>query len=177
MKKNLFIACLLFVATMLTGCSRSQTVIKSADGSQSGEAVVKTMSQTVIKSADGSQKVDLTGTWVAKTRNATFKMIFGSDGSFTYGCGGGSYGGPEQLSIGSNGRVRVDKEFNQWWYKGTYKTSGNILITSCDELKSYVGSIGVEKGETQNFVIRIVDNDELVIQTSGTGNTRTYKRQ
>ena len=156
MKKILFLACLLFVATMLTGCSGSQTVIKSADG---------------------SQKVDLTGTWVAKNGNTTFKMIFGSDGSFTYGSGGGSHGGPAQLSVGSDGDISVDKEFNQWWYKGTYKTSGNILITSCDELKSYVGSIGVEKGETQNFVINIVDNDELVIQTSGTGNTRTYKRQ
>ena len=152
MKKILLLACTLFVATMLTG-------------------------QTVIKSADGSQKVDLTGTWVAKDGNATFKMIFGSDGSFTYGCGGGSHGGPAQLSVGSNGRVRVDKEFNQWWYKGTYKTFGNILKVSCDELKSYVGSIGVEEGETSNFVIIVVDNDELVIQTSGTGSIRTYKRQ
>ena len=41
MKKILFLACLLFVATVLTGCSGSQTVIKRADG---------------------SQKVDLTGT-------------------------------------------------------------------------------------------------------------------
>ena len=156
MKKILFLACLLFVATMLTGCSESQTVIKSADG---------------------SQKVDLTGTWVAKNGNTTFKMIFGSDGSFTYGCGDGSHGGPAQLSVGSNGRVSVDKEFNRWWYKGTYKTSGNILKASCDELKLYVGNIGVEKGETQNYVVSIVSNDELVIQTSGTGNTRTYKRQ
>ena len=156
MKKKLFIACLLFVATMLTGCSGSQTVIKSADG---------------------SQKVDLTGTWVAKNGNTTFKMIFGSDGSFTYGCGGGSHGGPAQLSVGSDGDISVDKEFNKWWFKGTYKTSGNILKASCDELKSYIGSIGVEKGETKNFVISIVDNDELVIQTSGTGNIRTYKRQ
>ena len=156
MKKILFLACLLFVATMLTGCSGSQTVIKSADG---------------------SQKVDLTGTWVAKNGNTTFKMIFGSDGSFTYGCGGGSYGGPAQLSVGSNGSVSVDKEFNNWWLKGTYKTSGNILITSCDELKNYSGGLSFKKGETQNFVINIVDNDELVIQTSGTGNTRTYKRQ
>ena len=156
MKKILFLACLLFVATMLTGCSGSQTVIKSADG---------------------SQKVDLTGTWVAKNGNTTFKMIFGSDGSFTYGCGGGSHGGPAQLSVGSNGSVSVDKEFNNWWLKGTYKTSGNILITSCDELKNYSGGLSFKKGETKNFVINIVDNDELVIQTSGTGNTRTYKRQ
>ena len=156
MKKILFLACLLFVATMLTGCSGSQTVIKSADG---------------------SQKVDLTGTWVAKNGNTTFKMIFGSDGSFTYGCGGGSHGGPAQLSVGSNGDISVDKEFNKWWVKGTYKTSGNILITSCDELKNYSGGLSFKKGETQNFVINIVDNDELVIQTSGTGNTRTYKRQ
>ena len=156
MKKKLFIACLLFVATMLTGCSGSQTVIKSADG---------------------SQKVDLTGTWVAKNGNTTFKMIFGSDGSFTYGCGGGSHGGPAQLSVGSDGDISVDKEFNKWWLKGTYKTSGNILITSCDELKNYSGGLSRKKGESCNYVINIVDNDELVIQTSGTGNTRTYKRQ
>ncbi len=156
MKKILFLACLLFVATMLTGCSGSQTVIKSADG---------------------SQKVDLTGTWVAKNGNTTFKMIFGSDGSFTYGCGGGSNGGPAQLSVGSNGDISVDKEFNKWWLKGTYKTSGNILITSCDELKNYSGGLSTKKGESCNYVINIVDNDELVIQTSGTGNTRTYKRQ
>lgn len=152
MKKILLLACTLFVATMLTG-------------------------QTVIKSADGSQKVDLTGTWVAKNGNTTFKMIFGSDGSFTYGCGGGSNGGPAQLSVGSNGDISVDKEFNKWWLKGTYKTSGNILITSCDELKNYSGGLSTKKGESCNYVINIVDNDELVIQTSGTGNTRTYKRQ
>lgn len=142
MKKILFIACSLFVATMLAGCL------------DKGKASSKPGSQTVIKSVDGSQKVDLAGTWKATHDKYTFKMIFGSDGS-----------------------LRVDKEFNQWWYKGTYRTSGNVLKASCDELKSYVGSIGVEKGETQNFVISIVDNDELVIQTSGTGNTRTYKRQ
>lgn len=156
MKKILFLACLLFVATMLTGCSGSQTVIKSADG---------------------SQKVDLTGTWVAKNGNTTFKMIFGSDGSFTYGCGGGSHGGPAQLSVGSDGDISVDKEFNKWWYKGTYKTSGNILIASCDELKDYSGGLSSKKGDTHNYVVNIVSNDELVIQTSGTGNTRTYKRQ
>lgn len=156
MKKKLFIACLLFVATMLTGCSGSQTVIKSADG---------------------SQKVDLTGTWVAKNGNNTFKMIFGSDGSFTYGCGGGSHGGPAQLSVGSDGDISVDKEFNKWWYKGTYKTSGNILIASCDELKNYSGRLSSKKGDTNNYVVNIVSNDELVIQTSGTGSTRTYKRQ
>lgn len=165
MKKILFIACLLFVATMLAGCL------------DKGKSASKAGSQTVIKSVDGSQQVDLTGTWIATHDKYTYKMIFGSDGSFTYGCGGGSHGGPEQLSVGSDGGLRVDKEFNQWWYKGTYRTSGNVLKAFCDELKSYVGSIGVEKGETQNFVISIVDNDELVIQTSGTGNTRTYKRQ
>ena len=164
MKKILLIACSLFVATMLTGCL------------DKGKAASKTGSQTVIKSGDGSQKVDLTGTWVCKDGNATFKMIFGSDGSLTYGCGGGSHGGPEQLSVGSDGGLRVDKEFNQWWYKGTYKTSGNILITSCDELKDYSGGLSMKKGESWNYVINIVDNDELVIQTSGTGNTRTYKR-
>ena len=157
MKKKLFIACLLFVATMLTGCSGSQTVIKSADG---------------------SQKVDLTGTWVAKNGNTTFKMIFGSDGSFTYGCGGGSHGGPAQLSVGSDGDISVDKEFNIWWLKGTYKTSGNILTLTYNEFKDYSGDLGdKKKGDANNFVVSIVSNDELVIQTSGTGNIRTYKRQ
>lgn len=75
----------------------------------------------MIKNSDGSQEVDLVGTWKSKQGSYTFKMIFGSDGSFTYGCGGGVYGGPEQLSVGSDGGIRVDKEFNQWWYKGTYK--------------------------------------------------------
>jgi|GEM_PF-3577572 len=165
MKKILLIACSLFVATMLAGCL------------DKGKASSKTGSQTVIKSVDGSQKVDLAGTWAAKDGNYILKMIFGSDGSFTYGCGGGSHGGPEQLSVGSDGGLRVDKEFNQWWYKGTYKTSGNILIASCDELKNYSGALSVKKGESCNYVISVVDNDELVIQTSGTGNTRTYKRQ
>lgn len=157
MKKKLFIACLLFVATMLTGCSGSQTVIKSADG---------------------SQKVDLTGTWVAKKGNTTFKMIFGSDGSFTYGCGGGSHGGPAQLSVGSDGDISVDKEFNKWCLKGTYKTSGNILTSTVKEKKEYNVSSGMPgAGGTQNFIINIVSENELVIQTSGTGNTRTYERQ
>lgn len=163
MKKILFIACSLFVATMLTGCL------------DKGKAASKPGSQTVIKSVDGSQKVDLTGTWVAKDGNYTFKMIFGSDGSLTYGCGGGSHGGPEQLSVGSDGGLRVDKEFNRWWIKGTYKTSGNILTLTYNEFKDYSGALrDVKNGDAVNFVVNIVSNDELVIQLKS---IRTYKRQ
>lgn len=163
MKKILFIACSLFVATMLTGCL------------DKGKSASKAGSQTVIKSVDGSQKVDLTGTWVAKDGNKTFKMIFGSDGSLTYGCGGGSHGGPEQLSVGSDGGLRVDKEFNRWWIKGTYKTSGNILTLTYNEFKDYSGALrDVKKGDADNFVVNIVSNDELVIQLKS---IRTYKRQ
>ena len=163
MKKILFIACSLFVATMLAGCL------------DKGKASSKTGSQTVIKSVDGSQKVDLAGTWVAKDGNYTFKMIFGSDGSLTYGCGGGSHGGPEQLSVGSDGGLRVDKEFNSWWIKGTYKTSGNILTLTYNEFKDYSGALrDVKKGDANNFVVNIVSNDELVIQLKS---IRTYKRQ
>ena len=165
MKKLLLVVCSLFIAAMFTGCP------------EKGKSASQNKSQTIIKSVDGSQKVDLTGTWMAKHDKYTFKMIFGSDGSFTYGCGGGSRGGPEQLSVDSDGGLRVDKEFNRWWYKGTYKTSGNVLITTCDELKDYSGDLSMKKGETCNFVISIVDDNELVIQTSGTGSTRTYKRQ
>lgn len=163
MKKILFIACSLFVATMLTGCL------------DKGKSASKAGSQTVIKSVDGSQKVDLTGTWVAKDGNKTFKMIFGSDGSLTYGCGGGSHGGPEQLSVGSDGGLRVDKEFNRWWIKGTYKTSGNILTLTYNEFKDYSGALrDVKKGDADNFVVNIVSNDELIIQLKS---IRTYKRQ
>ena len=166
MKKLLLVVCSLFIAAMFTGCP------------EKGKSASQNKSQTIIKSVDGSQKVDLTGTWMAKHDKSTFKMIFGSDGSFTYGCGGGSRGGPEQLSVDSDGGLRVDKEFNRWWYKGTYKTSGNILTSTVNEKKIFSGGAGMpEIGGSQNFVISIVDDNELVIQTSGTGSTRTYKRQ
>ncbi|MBQ1870523.1 MAG: hypothetical protein II146_08640, partial [Treponema sp.] len=99
----------------------------------------------------------------------------GSDGSFTYGCGGGSRGGPEQLSVDSDGGLRVDKEFNRWWLKGTYKTTGNILTLTYNEMKDYSGALrDVKKGDSDNFVVNIVSNDELVIQLNS---IRTYKRQ
>lgn len=160
MKKILLLACTLFVATMFTSCFSKQ-------------------SETVIYNSDGSQEVDLVGTWKSEQGSYTFKMIFGIAGSFTYGCGDGVYGGPAQLSVGGDGEIRVDKEFNRWWYKGTYKTSGNVLIVTVEQVKDYTrGSSNLPgAGETQNFIINIVSEDELVIQTSGTGSTRTYKRQ
>ena len=82
---------------------------------------------------------------------------------------------PEQLSVDSDGGLRVDKEFNQWWIKGTYKTSGNILTLTYNEFKDYSGALrDVKKGDANNFVVNIVSNDELVIQLKS---IRTYKRQ
>ncbi len=132
---------------------------------------------SIIKSADDRQKVDLTGTWKATGRDGVyFKMIFGEDGSFTYGCG--SDRAPEQLSFSSNGSIKAYREFNVWWIKGTYKTTGNILITTCEDFRDYYDVMrGIRRGTTDNFVVSIIDENELVIQTAGTGSVRTYKRE
>ncbi|WP_147614661.1 hypothetical protein [Treponema pectinovorum] len=131
---------------------------------------------SIIKSADDRQKVDLTGTWKATGRDGVYyKMIFGEDGSFTYGCG--SDRGPEQLSFSSNGSIKAYREFNGWWIKEAYKTSGNILIATYDEVKDYYNVSKLREGTTVNFVVSIIDENELVIQTAGTGAVRTYKRK
>lgn len=134
---------------------------------------------SIIKSADDRQKVDLTGTWKATGRDGVYyKMIFGEDGSFTYGCG--SDRAPEKLSFSSNGNIKAYGEFNVWWIKGTYKTSGNILITTCEDFRDYYDTERtLRRGTTVNFVVSIIDENELVLQKSstGTGAVRTYKRK
>ncbi|MGI5057914.1 hypothetical protein [Treponema pectinovorum] len=134
---------------------------------------------SIIKSADGRQKVDLTGTWKATGRDGVYyKMIFGEDGSFTYGCG--SDRAPEKLSFSSNGSIKAYREFNVWWIKGTYKTTGNILIAKYDDFKDFYGNLNdTRRGTTVNFVVSIIDENELVLQKSstGTGAVRTYKRK
>ena len=118
----------------------------------------------------------MTGTWVCKNSTYTFKMIFEEDGSFKYGLG--QPGGPGQLSFGSGGGLVVNQEFNRWYYTGKYTTKGNVLTSTCEAMKNFTGgNIGLKEGETQNFLITIVDSNELVITTSGTGSIRTYKRQ
>ena len=130
---------------------------------------------TEIRSADGTDKVNLTGTWVCKNGNYVFKMIFGEDGSFKYGCG--RPGGPGQLSFGSGGGLVVNKEFNEWYYTGKYTTKSNVIMTTCETKKEFSSSVSVKVGETSNYLVTIVDSNELVITSSGTGNVRTYKRQ
>lgn len=132
---------------------------------------------SIIKSADDRQKVDLTGTSKATGRDGVYyKMIFGEDGSFTYGCG--SDRAPEKLSFSSNGNIKAYGEFNGRWIKGTYKTTGNILIVKYDDFRDYYGILNdTRRGTTVNFVVSIIDENELVIQTAGTGSVRTYKRK
>ena len=165
MKRNrkMVAALLALAAVTLASCSKVQALLGRGHGA------------TEIRSADGTDKVDLTGTWVCKNGKYVFKMIFGEDGSFKYGCG--RPGGPGQLSFGSGDGLVVNQEFNEWYYTGKYTTKGNVLTSTCEAMKNFGASIGVKEGETQNFLITIVDSNELVIATSGTGNIRTYKRQ
>ncbi|WP_147612590.1 hypothetical protein [Treponema pectinovorum] len=63
---------------------------------------------------------------------------------------------------------------------GGLKTTGNILIVQYDDFRDYYGILSnVRKGGTQNFVVSIIDENELVLQKSstGTGAVRTYKRK
>ena len=132
--------------------------------------LVRKQGATEIRSADGTNKVNLTGTWVCKNSTYTFKMIFEEDGSFKYGCGRPR--GPGQLSFGSGGGLVVNQEFNQWYYTGKYTTKGNVLRFTPEEKKDFSNLISnVKIGETENYLVTILDDNELVI------NTRTYKRQ
>lgn len=162
--KKMMAALLALAAVTLASCDKVQALLGRGQGA------------TEIRSADGTDKVDLTGTWVCKNGKYVFKMIFEEDGSFKYGCG--RPGGPGQLSFGSGGGLVVDQEFNQWYYTGKYTTKSNVLTATCEAMKNFSGAnVGVKEGGTQNFLVTIVDSNELVIATSGTGNIRTYKRQ
>ena len=166
MKRNrkMVAALLALAAVTLASCSKVQALIGRGQGA------------TEIRSADGTDKVNLTGTWVCKDGKFVFKMIFEEDGSFKYGCG--QPGGPGQLSFGSGGGLVVYQEFNRWYYTGKYTTKGNVMTFTPEEKKDFSGAISnVKIGETRNFLVTIVDSNELVITTSGTGSTRTYKRQ
>ena len=157
-------AALVLAAGTLASCSKVQALIGRGQGA------------TEIRSVDGTDKVDLTGTWVCKNGKYVFKMIFGEDGSFKYGCG--RPGGPGQLSFGSGDGLVVNQEFNEWYYTGKYTTKGNVMMFTAEEKKDFHNLIPeVKIGGTQNFLVTIVDSNELVITTSGTGNVRTYKRQ
>ena len=157
--KKMVAALLALAAVTLASCSK----VQARQGA------------TEIRSADGTDKVNLTGTWVCKDGNYVFKMIFEEDGSFKYGLG--RPGGPGQLSFGSGGGLVVNQEFNQWYYTGKYTTKGNVLTATCEAMKNFTKAYVPKEGETQNFLVTIVDSNELVITTSGTGSTRTYKRQ
>ena len=163
LKKWTKAALLVLAAVTLASCSKVQALIGRGQGA------------TEIKSADGTDKVDLTGTWVCKNGKYVFKMIFEEDGSFKYGCG--RPGGPGQLSFGSGGGLVVNQEFNVWYYTGKYTTKGNVIMATCETKKEFSSSVSVKVGETSNYLVTIVDSNELVIASSGTGNIRTYKRQ
>ena len=166
MKRNRKMVAALFAlaAVTLASCDKVQALLGRGQGA------------TEIRSADGTDKVDLTGTWVCKNGKFVFKMIFEEDGSFKYGCG--RPGGPGQLSFGSGGGLVVNQEFNQWYYTGKYTTKGNVIMATCETKKDFVNDINnVKVGETSNYLVTIVDSNELVITSSGTGNVRTYKRQ
>ena len=165
MKRNrkMVAALLALAAVTLASCSKVQALLGRGQGA------------TEIRSADGTDKVDLTGTWVCKDGNYVLKMIFEEDGSFKYGCG--RPGGPGQLSFGSGGGLVVNQEFNEWYYTGKYTTKGNVIMATCETRKVFTSGLRVKEGETTNYLVTIVDSNELVITTSGTGSTRTYKRQ
>lgn len=132
---------------------------------------------TVIKSADGKQSVDMTGTWICEEGLYTRKMIFGNNNSFKYGCGGERSGGPAQLFINSDGGIGEEKEFNQWWYSGTFKINGNIFITTCEDLRDFSRELNMKKGDTDNYIVNIVNENEVLIQWSGSSKLRTFKRK
>lgn len=156
--KKLFLVSLAVVGVTLCSCGKS--------------------SSTAIKSEDGKEKIDLVGTWTSDEGRYTFRMVFGEDKSFKYGCGGGRSGGPMQLSVGKGGGVHTEIDFNQWWESGTFKTSKNVLIATVKDYKVYTdGNLNINKGDHENFVITIVDNNEIVVQNSRTGSVRTYKRK
>ena len=162
--KKMVAALLALAAVTLASCSKVQALLGRGQGT------------TEIRSADGTDKVDLTGTWVCKNGKFVFKMIFEEDGSFKYGCG--RPGGPGQLSFGSGDGLVVNQEFNEWYYTGKYTTKGNVMMFTAEEKKDFHNSISnVKIGETLNYLVTIVDSNELVIASSGTGSVRTYKRQ
>ena len=162
--KKMVAALLALAAVTLASCSKVQALLGRGHGA------------TEIRSADGTDKVDLTGTWVCKNGKYVFKMIFEEDGSFTYGCG--RPGGPGQLSFGSGGGLVVNQEFNEWYLDGKYTTKGNVLTLTYENIKDFSGGTkGTKTGDSDNYLVTIVDSNELVIATSGTGNIRTYKRQ
>ena len=166
MKRNrkMMAALLALAAVTLASCSKVQALIGRGQGA------------TEIRSAEGTDKVDLTGTWVCKDGNSVFKMIFEEDGSFKYGLGRPR--GPGQLSFGSGGGLVVNQEFNEWYLVGKYTTKGNVMTFTPEEKKDFHNSLSnVKIGEKLNFLVTIVDSNELVITTSGTGSVRTYKRQ
>lgn len=131
----------------------------------------KKISEFVIKSSDSNQTVDLVGTWKAKYDSYNFEMIFDKNGKMIYGCNNTK--APKILDF-DNDLDGLGQKYNCWWEQGSYKTTGNILIFSTEKISNYSNS-KILKG-TYNFVVNILSNDELIIQTSGTGSVRTYKR-
>ena len=125
----------------------------------------------VIKSSDGKQSVNLVGYWKAKDGPYIFTMIFDKDGKMTYGCNNSR--APKIIDLDDDPEG-LGQKYNQWWKVGTYKTAGNILIFSTEKSANY-SNAKVATGNV-NFLVNIVSNDELVIQTSNTGAVRTYER-
>ena len=132
-------------------------------------------SKTSISIFGGKNKVDLVGTWTTEQGGFSFTMIFGKDRSIIYGCKRDN--GLDQLSVDGNGDVVVEKEFNNWWGKGTFITSGTVLTATWNEAKNFSNAIAPVKGDSWNFVVNIKNENELIIQTVGTGSLRIYKRQ
>lgn len=163
MKRNrkMMAALLALAAVTLASCSKVQALLGRGQG------------VTEIRSADGTDKVNLTGTWVCKDGKNVFKMIFEEDGSFKYGLG--QPGGPGQLSFGSGGGLVVNQEFNCWYLDGKYTTKGNVLTLTYENIKDFSGAAkGIKRGDSDNFLVSIVDDNEIVISLRS---IRTYKRQ
>ena len=154
-------AALVLTAVTLASCSKVQALIGRGQGA------------TEIRSADGTDKVNLTGTWVCKDGKYVYKMIFEEDGSFKYGSG--RPGGPGQLSFGSGDGLVVNQEFNCWYLDGKYTTKSNVLTLTYENIKDFNGGAkGVKRGDSDNFLVSIVDDNEIVISLKS---IRTYKRQ
>lgn len=130
---------------------------------------------SVIQNKAETRSVRLTGTWKTTDQYPNeFTMIFTEDGRFTYGCN--KIGAPDFVYIGEDFDY-VKSKYNQWFYEGTYKTSYDLVIVEPDKVKSSYRNFEVRVGVSEKFIVTIVDNNELIFQTVGTGSTRSYKRQ
>lgn len=136
-KLKSFVAALLFAALACVSCF--------AAGS------------TKIVSNDGKTKIDIVGTWILEGNTTTTTFVFNKNGTFTY-LEDYRYRGPEQLSVGPNGKLTTGK-YNKG--SGTYKIiDGNILQRT---YTSFWSNVGAKNPGTTNRVLRVLGPDQFLI--------------